>query len=123
MEDVIFINRWLSDVEFLDLISGANRVICLYKEASQSGVVSAAQSLKVPLLVSDIGGLPNQINSFGGGLVASYQSKADWQFKYEELNKKRMNFSDIDVNKTFFKNIDIAIDFVGEESAKARSHD
>ena len=122
-KDVIFINRWLSDGEFLDLISGANRVICLYKEASQSGVVSAAQSLKVPLLVSDIGGLPDQINSLGGGLVASYQSKADWQFKYEELNEKSMNFPDIDINKTFFKNIFMAIDFVGEESAKARSYD
>lgn len=117
-KDIVYINRWLSDEEFLALVSGANRVICLYKEASQSGVVSAAQSRMVPLLVSDIGGLSDQINSFGGGLVASFQSKLDWQFKYEELNKKKITFLEIDRNDIFLKKIVESIDSVDDDKAK-----
>ncbi len=86
-QNVIFINRWLSEEEFEGLISGANRIICLYREASQSGIISAAQSKSIPVLVSDVGGLQEQIETFGGGVVASLGSKEDWEFKYGQLNK------------------------------------
>jgi hypothetical protein len=79
-------NKWLSDFEFGKLVAGANRVICIYREASQSGIVSAAQSSQTPVLVSNVGGLPEQIESSGGGLVTKLESKDDWQIKYAELN-------------------------------------
>jgi len=92
-QNVIFINRWLSEKEFENLISGANRIICLYKEASQSGIISAAQSKSIPVLVSDAGGLQEQIETFGGGVVASLGSKEDWELKYELLNKMEFHAS------------------------------
>lgn len=85
--NVIFLDRWLTDAEFGNLVAHANRIICIYKEASQSGIVSAAQSRMVPVLVSDVGGLPEQIESFGGGLVTSLDSHFDWKTKYESLDQ------------------------------------
>ena len=85
-KNLIVQNQWLSDFEFGKLVAGANRVICIYREASQSGIVSAAQSSQTPVLVSNVGGLPEQIESFGGGLVTQLGSKGDWQIKYTELN-------------------------------------
>jgi glycosyltransferase involved in cell wall biosynthesis len=87
--DVVLIRRWLSDGEFQSLIGRANRVICLYREASQSGIISAAQSNNTPVLASNVGGLMEQIESFGGGVVARLESPNDWLLKYDELNKVR----------------------------------
>ena len=87
--DVVLIRRWLSDGEFQNLIGRANRVICIYREASQSGIISAAQSNNTPVLASNVGGLMEQIESFGGGVVARLESPNDWLMKYDELNKVR----------------------------------
>jgi glycosyltransferase involved in cell wall biosynthesis len=84
-KNIVFLSRWLTDSEFGSLVSGASRVLCLYREASQSGIVAAAQARNVPVLVSDVGGLPEQIHSFGGGCIATLDSRADWQLKYENL--------------------------------------
>jgi glycosyltransferase involved in cell wall biosynthesis len=85
-KNVSFENRWLSDGDFGNLVSNASRIVCIYKEASQSGIVSAAQSKKVPVLVSNVGGLPEQIEKFGGGRIAALESQADWQSQYESLS-------------------------------------
>jgi hypothetical protein len=89
--DVVLIRRWLSDGEFQSLIKRANRVICLYREASQSGIISAAQSNNTPVLASNVGGLVEQISFFGGGVVARLESPNDWLMKYYELNEVRPN--------------------------------
>ena len=110
---VIFKNYWLSDSDFSELLVNANRVICLYKEASQSGVISAAQGLKVPVLANNIGGIPEQIQILGGGVVASYNSTLDWQLKYQAINKGSFQlWKDIDVNETFVKSIIDAVHYV-----------
>ena len=91
---VTLLNRWLSDNEFGKLIHHANRVICIYREASQSGIIAAAQSCSTPVLVSDVGGLKEQIEEFGGGLVTTLSSKSEWQESYEGLNEGRFTSSD-----------------------------
>jgi len=77
---------WLSEGHFVDLVSNANRILCLYNEASQSGVVSIAQQFGVPVLATDVGALPEQISSVGGGLIVRLEDKSDWTRGYGQLN-------------------------------------
>jgi len=66
---IIRIKKEISDFKFQSLIAHASLVICFYKEASQSGIVAMAQTLGVPVVVSDVGALPEQIEKYGGGTV------------------------------------------------------
>jgi glycosyltransferase involved in cell wall biosynthesis len=59
--NVVTINRWLKDEEMEYLISKSGVLICLYDEASQSGIVEQAKYWGVPIIVSDTGALPEQI--------------------------------------------------------------
>jgi glycosyltransferase involved in cell wall biosynthesis len=86
-KNVVFKNQWLSDEEFEKLILNSSRVLCLYTEASQSGIVAATQSLKIPVLVSDVGGLPEQIHRFGGGVIVPIRRQSEWQEMYSQLNE------------------------------------
>ena len=104
------VNKWLTEQEFVDLISGANRILCLYSEASQSGIVSAAQQFGVPVLVTSVGGLPEQIDNLGGGLIVDFEKKSDWSEKYEKLNFTRpMPVTEQKPNKAFINDIEKAI--------------
>jgi glycosyltransferase involved in cell wall biosynthesis len=58
---ITVIKRWVSDPEIEYLISHAGVVICLYREASQSGVVEQAKYWGTPVIVSNKGALPEQI--------------------------------------------------------------
>ncbi len=112
-KNVILLDRWLTDAEFGYLVENANRVICIYKEASQSGIVSAAQFAGVPVLVSNVGGLPEQIETFGGGVVASLLSEVDWQAKYIILNELKSLSNNAEFRTTkFMSDILLAIDAV-----------
>jgi glycosyltransferase involved in cell wall biosynthesis len=63
-EDVFFINKWLSDSEFEYLISNAQIIILPYLEATQSGVIPIARYHQVPMLVSNSGGLLQQLAEY-----------------------------------------------------------
>ena len=63
-EDVLFINRWLSDSEFEYLVSNAQIVILPYLEATQSGVIPIARHHQVPMLISNRGGLLEQLSGY-----------------------------------------------------------
>jgi len=54
------INKWLSHEEIAQFISSLDVLVCAYRDGTQSGVVSAAYALGVPVIVSDSGGLPEQ---------------------------------------------------------------
>lgn len=91
--NVIRLARTFSDPEFQYLVSRARSLICFYQEASQSGVVAMAQTLGVPVFVSNIGALPEQILSYGGGMVISELNQLTrFDFaRYEKANTDRMN--------------------------------
>lgn len=64
-------NRWLSDDDFKSYMDRSDIVLLPYTEASQSGVVVVAKSFGVPLIVSPVGGLTEQVEHRVTGLVAS----------------------------------------------------
>ena len=64
-------NAWIPDADVPAVIRGADLVVLPYREASQSGVVGVARSLGVPVLVTDVGGLKEQVRDRVDGMVTT----------------------------------------------------
>lgn len=71
-ENIVLINRWLSDTEIESLIAGSRAVIFPYRDASQSGVIPTCISLGVPVIVSDAGALAEQARA--GQLIGIFEA-------------------------------------------------
>jgi len=63
-ENVMLINRWLSDYEFNYLIASADLLVFPYIDASQSGTIPIAISQNKIIVISDSGGLEEQIRNY-----------------------------------------------------------
>jgi len=61
------VDRYLEDQELVSFLSRAEVLVLAHVAASQSGLVPIARSLGVPCIVSDAGGLPEQIGPEGEG--------------------------------------------------------
>lgn len=64
-------NRWIDDDEVVTLLSNVDVVVLPYIEASQSGVIPLAFSLGKPVIVTNVGGLSEQVPESCGILVPS----------------------------------------------------
>jgi glycosyltransferase involved in cell wall biosynthesis len=67
----VVINRWLSDDEIGQLLACHDVVVLTHTEASQSGVISAALGAGLPVVTTPAGGLAEQVQSRGVGLVSA----------------------------------------------------
>lgn len=65
----ILINRYITVPELAGLLKGCMFSVCPYIDATQSGAVQTAFSMNVPLIVTNVGALPNVVNEVGGGVV------------------------------------------------------
>ncbi|MDA9802772.1 glycosyltransferase family 4 protein [bacterium] len=63
-------NKWLSDTEFGELLHGHDALVLPYLEASQSGVIAAAQGAGKPVIAFAVGGISEQITHGVDGLLA-----------------------------------------------------
>lgn len=70
LADVKIINRWVKNEEVESIFSGGNIVnVCPYKDATQSGVVLTSYGFGVPVIVTDTGGLEEQVVEGKTGFV------------------------------------------------------
>lgn len=60
--------RWIKDDEITNLIESVDIIVLPYIEASQSGVIPLAFSLGKPVVVTNVGGLSEQV-PFGCGII------------------------------------------------------
>jgi glycosyltransferase involved in cell wall biosynthesis len=101
---------WVSEKDFVDLIRNANRVLCLYKEASQSGVISIAQQFGIPVLATNVGGLSEQLDTLGGGLIVPVNDKNDWLSGYAELNNRGRDTKPVlNPTQVFVRDVDFGL--------------
>lgn len=73
----VFDNRWLSNELIVEYLERSKFVVLPYVQATQSGVVSAAFALSVPVVVSDVGGLSEQVTDGVTGFVFKAQDSED----------------------------------------------
>jgi glycosyltransferase involved in cell wall biosynthesis len=64
-------NRWIGEGEFGSILGRYDIVVASYVAASQSGVVSAALGAGLPVVVTPVGGLPEQIEAGVTGVIAA----------------------------------------------------
>jgi glycosyltransferase involved in cell wall biosynthesis len=58
------IDKWLTDIEFGNLVLGAEAILLPYREASQSGPASLAMGMGKKIIYSRVGGLPEQLSKY-----------------------------------------------------------
>jgi hypothetical protein len=85
------LDGWLTEDEMESLISGAEFIILAYVEASQSGVIPIAHGFGVPVLVTKVGGLTEQIFEDKTG-KSSHSSATELAVKIDEMNSRKLEF-------------------------------
>lgn len=95
-----FINRYVSESELASLISSASFVVCPYSDATQSGVVSTVLALGTPMIVTNVGTMPEMVKKYDAGLVvpskdedALYKAMFDLLSDKSLLCRKRNNLA------------------------------
>jgi glycosyltransferase involved in cell wall biosynthesis len=63
--------RWVAEADIPPLLATAGALVLPYREASQSGVVSLAHALGVPVVATPVGGLAEQVADGVDGAVAA----------------------------------------------------
>jgi glycosyltransferase involved in cell wall biosynthesis len=70
-------NYWMTDQELADEIATSDLVVFPYLEASQSGTIPLCRYLGVPVIVTPVGGLPEQVEHGVDGFVLTETSAAE----------------------------------------------
>ena len=63
-------NWWMTREEMLEEIASSDLVVFPYLEASQSGTIPICRTLGIPVLVTPVGGLPEQVEHGITGLIS-----------------------------------------------------
>jgi glycosyltransferase involved in cell wall biosynthesis len=63
------INRWLSNDEFVSILERSDVIVLPYTQASQSGIIPIARNHGKWLLVSDVGGLREQVDGYSRAIL------------------------------------------------------
>lgn len=69
LDYIEFRNRFIPDAELAELIQGAYCAVCPYKDATQSGVVMSAFAFNKPVIATNVGALPEQVEHDKYGII------------------------------------------------------
>jgi len=82
---ITIINKFLSDEEFIHLLKKTHIVVFPYRQATQSGVLSLALSLNKPVIVSNVGNLPEYVLNRKTGILLENLSAHNLVGTYKEF--------------------------------------
>jgi len=71
LQDVEVINHWISDEEVTRFFLKSSVIVLPYTDATQSGIIPIAYMLKVPVISTRVGGIPEQIEDGITGILVS----------------------------------------------------
>lgn len=80
------ISRWMSEEEMSLLIKNSRLVVCPYISATQSGILNFSHQLGTPVVVTPVGGLPEQVDETNGRIANSRHPKDIWHAIEKCLN-------------------------------------
>lgn len=78
LEGVTVVNEWLSDETIALLLRQTDVLALPYREASQSGIVATAYGSGLPVVVTPIGGLVEQVTDGINGLISDSTDPHDF---------------------------------------------
>lgn len=71
LKDIIVVNQWIKDEETASYFSQTDLVVLPYKDATQSGIIPIAYSMKLPVITTNVGGLPEQVQNEKDGILVN----------------------------------------------------
>lgn len=74
LKNVVYKNWWMSNLELVSEIKNSDLVVFPYVEASQSGTIPICEELGIPVLVTPVGGLPEQVVMNETGIISGSTS-------------------------------------------------
>jgi glycosyltransferase involved in cell wall biosynthesis len=77
-DGIVFINRWLSESEIFELVSGAEIVAFPYTEASQSGLIPFVMSSGKKIVTTPMPGLIEQLTNYAFTHISKSTSEEDF---------------------------------------------
>jgi glycosyltransferase involved in cell wall biosynthesis len=100
-QNLLFLEKHLTNSELVDIISKSQLIVCPYLEATQSGVIMTAKALNRPVLVSNVGALPEYVQDNTTGIVIDDLSKQGLKEGILNFVKKNQfeNFISLNVRK------------------------
>ncbi len=69
LDYINFDNRFLSLTELANLIDGCKYVVCPYKDATQSGVITTAFAFNKPVIGTNVGAIPEYVKDGQLGII------------------------------------------------------
>ena len=93
ISNINFINKFLTDNEFVDLVSNAKAVILPYRSSSQSGIPSAAFCFNVPIVFSNVLGLKEYIKNEYNGI--EFNANQEDSLKQSILKMNQIKYRNI----------------------------
>lgn len=90
-EDIKLIDSYVPDKEVEKYFSSADLVVLPYESATQSGIVQIAYGFRKPVIVTDVGGLPEVVEDDVTGMIVPHlddEALADAIFRYFSEGRK-----------------------------------
>ena len=88
IQGIQYIDKYLSEDEIAQLLSEYHILVLPYSEASQSGVLPLGLQTTIPMVITNVGGLMEQLNPSNAIFV--YPNVEDLRKGIEELMKKEV---------------------------------
>ena len=76
-KNFILKNKYITNQEFVDLISSCKSVVCPYLSASQSGIPQVASIFSKPVIASNVGAFPEVIRTGKNGILIESANKEE----------------------------------------------
>ena len=102
---LIILNRFIYENEIKSLFHQADVLICPYRDATQSGVLMTARVFNIPVIVSNVGALPEYVEDGKNGYIYDINDEKGLEYSILKfLNDKRS----IDRNSILNDNFDVS---------------
>jgi glycosyltransferase involved in cell wall biosynthesis len=99
------ISHWLSEAEIAELLQTHHVLVLPYTSATQSGVITLGISAGIPMLITKVGGLPEQLTDneaiwinpdpveIAQGIRLLSTQPGQYASLHEKMRRKKENFS------------------------------
>lgn len=103
-KNFVFINRYITTPELVELSTKSKFIVCPYKDATQSGVVMTAFGLNKPVLATRVGGLSEMIEHDKTGILVDPNNLEELIVEIKNLLRNNKLLAEMEENIKYVMN-------------------